>query len=100
MRIVARGNLVSFWEQHPETRASLSRWAMVAKGSSWGSTDEVQRAFPKARVLNAERVRFELAGGNYRMIVSFDFPRRIAFIKLLGTHTQYDAVDALTVSMF
>jgi mRNA interferase HigB len=51
-------------------------------------------------VLNRERVRFEVAGGNYRMVVAFDFRRRVAFVKFIGTHAQYDRIDALTVSQF
>ncbi len=61
---------------------------------------EVQTPFPKAKVLNAERVRFAVAGGNYRMIVAFDLERQIAFIKFLGTHDEYDKIDALTVAQF
>jgi mRNA interferase HigB len=62
--------------------------------------DDVRRAVPKAKVLNRERVRFEVAGGNYRMIATFDFRRQIVFIKFLGTHADYDSIDALTVTMF
>ena len=62
--------------------------------------DEVQAAAPKAKVLNRERVRFEVAGGNYRLVVAFDFRRQIAFVKFIGTHADYDNVDALTVSQF
>jgi mRNA interferase HigB len=62
--------------------------------------DEVQSAAPKAKVLNRERVRFEIAGGNYRLVVAFDFRRQIAFVKFIGSHAQYDSVDALTVSQF
>jgi len=51
-------------------------------------------------VLNAERVRFEVAGGRYRLIAAFRFDAQIAFVKFIGTHAQYDAVDALTVSQF
>lgn len=51
-------------------------------------------------VLNRERVRFEVAGGNYRLVVAFDFRRQVAFVKFLGTHAEYDRVDALTVSQF
>jgi mRNA interferase HigB len=62
--------------------------------------DDVMKAVQKAKVLNGERVRFEVAGGNFRMIVAFDFDRQAAWIKFLGTHTEYDAVDALTGQIF
>jgi mRNA interferase HigB len=53
-----------------------------------------------AKILNGERARFEIAGGNFRLIVAFDFGRSIAFIKFIGTHAEYDRIDALTVSLF
>ena len=55
---------------------------------------------PKAKVLNRERVRFEVAGGNYRLVAAFDFRRQIAFAKFIGTHAEYDRIDALKVSQF
>jgi mRNA interferase HigB len=60
----------------------------------------VQRAAPKCKALNGERVRFEVAGGNYRLVVAFDFRRQAAFTKFIGAHAEYDRVDALTVSLF
>ncbi len=62
--------------------------------------DDVRSAAPRAKILNGERARFEIAGGNFRMIVAFDFKRGIAFVKFIGTHAEYDRVDALTVSLF
>ena len=62
--------------------------------------DEVQRAAPKSKVLNRERVRFEVAGGNYRLVVAFDFRRQVTFVKFIGTHAEYDRIDALTVSQY
>jgi mRNA interferase HigB len=62
--------------------------------------DDVRQTIPKARVLNRDRARFEIAGGNYRLIAAFDFRRQIVFVKFIGTHAEYDAVDALTVAMF
>jgi mRNA interferase HigB len=58
------------------------------------------RAATGAVILNGERARFEVAGGNYRMIVAFNFKHQIAFIKFLGTHAEYDKIDALTVSIY
>lgn len=71
---------------------------MVLRSAGWTSMDELRRAVPKAKVLNGERARFDVAGGNYRLIVAFDFRRQVAFVKSVGTHTEFDRVDALTVS--
>ncbi len=78
MRVIARSVLVAFSDRHPEARSSLERWYRLTKGAHWASTDEVQTAVPKAKVLNRERIRFEVAGGNYRLVVAFDFRRQIA----------------------
>lgn len=89
-----------FWEKHPATRASLLHWMHVTKASDWTNIVDVQSAFSKAKALNGERVRFEVAGGDYRLIVAFDFRRGIAFVKFIGTHAEYDRIDALTVNLF
>jgi mRNA interferase HigB len=62
--------------------------------------DAVTKTFSKAKKLNGERARFEVASGNYRMIVAFDFKRAIAFVKFIGTHNEYDKVDPLKVSRY
>ena len=72
----------------------------LVKAAQWSSTDDVQKAAPKAKVLSRERVRFEVAGGNYRLVAAFDFRRQIAFVKFIGTHAEYDRIDARTVSQF
>jgi mRNA interferase HigB len=100
MRVIARNVLVAFWGRHPETKIPLERWHKLVRASHWTSTDEIQSSAPKAKVLNRERVRFEVAGGNYRLVVAFDFRRQIAFVKFIGSHAQYDKIDALTVSQF
>ncbi|HXN44814.1 MAG TPA: type II toxin-antitoxin system HigB family toxin [Xanthobacteraceae bacterium] len=98
MRVIARSVLAGFWGKHPETKVSLERWYRLTKAAHWTSADDVQRAAPRAKVLNRERGRFEIAGGNYRLVVAFDFRRQIAFVKFIGTHSEYDSVDVLTVS--
>jgi mRNA interferase HigB len=100
MRVIARNVLVDFWDRHAETKVPLERWYRLTKAARWSSMDDVQAAAPKAKILNRERVRFEVAGGNYRLVVAFDFRRQIAFVKFIGTHAEYDSIDALTVSQF
>ena len=100
MRIVARNTLVACWTRHPETRDTLTHWFNIAKAARWTSMAEMRASFPKAKVLNAERARFEIHGGDYRLIAAFDFQRQAIFVKFIGTHTEYDRIDALTVSLF
>jgi mRNA interferase HigB len=100
MRVIARNTLVEFWNKHPEAKVALGRWYKLVSAAHWTSGDEVQRAAPKSKVLNRERVRFEVAGGNYRLVVAFDFRRQVAFVKFIGSHAEYDHIDARTVSQF
>jgi mRNA interferase HigB len=100
MRVIARSTIVEFWRRHPETKVALERWYTLVRAAHWSSAHEVQRAAPKAKVLNRERVRFEIAGGNYRLVVAFDFRRQVAFLKFIGTHAEYDRINALTISQF
>ena len=100
MRIVADSNLRDYWQRHARARPALEHWRSVVKAADWRSTQDVLGSFSKAKVLNHERVRFEISGGDFRMIVAFEFRRQIAFVKFIGTHAEYDGVDALTVSQF
>jgi mRNA interferase HigB len=100
MRVVSRRVLVDYGAKHPETKPALERWFLLVKAAQWASMDDVRTAAPKCKVLNRERVRFEVAGGNHRLIVAFDFDRQTAFVKFVGTHAEYDRVDAMRVSSF
>ena len=100
MRVIARNALLAYARVHPETTIPLERWYRLVKAANWTSMDDIRRAAPKSKVLNRDRVRFEVAGGDYRLIAAFDFRRQIAFVKFVGSHAEYDAVDALTVAKF
>ena len=99
MRIVARKTLVAYAGRHPNTASSLAFWLRIAATARWRSMNDVTLSFRNCKVLNAERARFELGGG-HRLIVSFSFVGPACWIKFIGTHKEYDAVDALTVSLF
>jgi mRNA interferase HigB len=101
MRVIAWSSLVAFYAAHPDAKAALTHWYGIVKAAEWSSMNDVKAAFSNAVVLNGERARFEIAGGRYRLIVAFKFrSSKIAFVKFVGTHKEYDAVDALTVSRY
>jgi mRNA interferase HigB len=62
VRIIKRSTLAKFWDKHPEAEPSLKRWQQLFKTAEFRSMDDIARAVPKAKILNAERVRFEVAG--------------------------------------
>ncbi|MBA2467130.1 MAG: type II toxin-antitoxin system HigB family toxin [Sphingomonas sp.] len=100
MRLIAQSTLAKFADRHPQSTASLTHWRVVVKAARWTTITEVQTAFAKAKALNGERVRFEIAGGDFRLVAAFDFIRSIVFVKFVGTHAEYDKIDALTVNLF
>jgi len=101
MYLVKKKTLADFWSVHPETEQPLLAWIKHVKDANWRSMNDVQNDFSKAKVLNAERARFEICGGNYRLVVSFAFKSEgggFVYVKFIGTHGQYDRIDALTVN--
>lgn len=92
MRVIARSTLVEFSRRHTAAQASLDHWYRLTAKANWSSIGDVVSGFSKAKALNAERVRFEAAGGSFRLIVAYDFNRQIAFVKFVGTH------ESMTVS--
>ena len=61
---------------------------------------DIIQAYPSAKALNSERVVFDVKGNNYRAIVAFDFQRQAEFIKFVGSHAEYDKVNALTIDLY
>ncbi|MGI8840142.1 MAG: type II toxin-antitoxin system HigB family toxin [Caulobacteraceae bacterium] len=100
MRIVSQSRLRDFADRHPETEAGLALWLAVARKATWTGMNDVQARWPKSKVLNGERVRFEIAGGNYRLIVAIQFHAQIIWVKFIGTHAQYDRINPFTVDQF
>jgi mRNA interferase HigB len=100
MRVIAYGKLRDYGVRYPEAKPSLKRWHKLVRGGRWTSTSDVLALFGNAKVVTADRMRFEIHGGNHRLIAAFDFQRLTLYIKFLGTHAEYDRVDARTVSQF
>jgi mRNA interferase HigB len=100
VNVIARATLLAYSVQHAETRDQLSEWYRTASRANWQMTADVIAVFPSAKALNAERVRFKICGNAHRLIVSFKFTAQIAWVKFIGTHAEYDKIDARDVSQF
>jgi len=100
MRLIAWNTLRDYSETHPRTAASLEHLNRTIKIAAWKTPEDVTAAFSKAKNCGPGRVRFEVDGGNHRLIIAFNFETQVAFVKFIGTHAEYDKIDAATVEMF
>ncbi|MBI3355745.1 MAG: type II toxin-antitoxin system HigB family toxin [Nitrospirae bacterium] len=97
MRIIAKQTLRTFWKRHPKSKGPLEAWHQEAARADWSTPSEVKAQFRSASVLQDNRVAFNTAGNHYRLIVKISYPYRIVYTHFIGTHADYDAIDATTI---
>ena len=97
MRIIAKRTLRTFWERDPRAEQPLKSWYAIAKKADWSSPTDVKQAYGNASLIGNDRVVFNIGGNRYRLIVRFDYTHRIGFVRFVGTHAEYDAVNASRV---
>ncbi|MEH2087528.1 type II toxin-antitoxin system HigB family toxin [Nostoc sp.] len=97
MRILSRSTLRNFWESHPDAEEALKTWYYEASHADWQSPVDVKAAHGNASIIANNRVVFNIKGNNYRLIVAIRYDIGIVFIRFIGTHIEYDKIDAETI---
>ena len=99
MGIIAISQLKAFWEQHPDAKQPLLAWIDEARKALWSSPADIKDQYRSASILKSRRVVFNIKGNDYQLVVAVAYRFGALYIKFVGTHKQYDAVDADTVEM-
>ena len=94
MRIIKRATLWEFWEANADAEQPLESWFHEAKRADWENPHDIKAVYGNASVIGDNRIVFNIAGNKYRLIVKFNYPYRIGYIRFVGTHAEYDAIDA------
>lgn len=94
MRVIAKKILREFWEIHSDCEQQLKSWYQEADKATWKNHNELKVDFPSASILNDNRVCFNIKGNNYRLIVRINFNYQMMWIRFVGTHAEYDKIDA------
>ena len=94
MRVIAVSTLRDFWEKHPQAEMPLRAWYAEASRANWKSPAAIKAAHRNASFLGNNRVVFNIKGNDYRLVVAVHYNTGIMFIRFVGTHAQYDAIDA------
>jgi mRNA interferase HigB len=99
MRIISRSTLRQFWEQQrfADAEQPLRAWFREATRATWKSPAQVKAAYRSASILEDNRVVFNIAGNKYRLIVKINYPYSVVYIRFVGTHADYDKIDATKV---
>lgn len=94
MRVIARRALNRYGENVPEAKASLDAWYHEAVKADWQTPNEVKDQYRSASILKAGRAVFNVAGNKYRLVVGINYQVGIVYIKFIGTHAEYDKINA------
>jgi mRNA interferase HigB len=100
MRVIAKKTLREFWAQKPyrDSQGPFEAWHDEAKAASWKTPQDIKNLYASASFVGSNRVVFNIGGNKYRLIVEVQYEAEIVWVKFVGTHAQYDKIDAATVS--
>ncbi len=96
-RIFSRGTLKRFWQEYPETEKYLKTWYQEAKQSDWLKPSDVINTYTTVSILKNGRAVFNIKGNDFRLIVKINYERQWVFIRFIGTHQDYNNIDANTI---
>jgi mRNA interferase HigB len=99
MRIIAVSYLRDFWEQNPDAEQHLKSWADEVKKANWSQPADIKAQYRSVSILKNRRVVFNIRGNEYRLVVSVAYRFQAVYVKFIGTHVEYDAIDAETIDL-
>ncbi len=97
MRIISRKKIRNFWEKHSDARPALESWYADAKKANWNTPSDIKDVYKNASFMASNRVVFNIKGNKYRLVAAVQFEYGIVYIRFVGTHKEYDRIDATTV---
>lgn len=94
MRVIAKKMLRDFWIKHPDCIQQLKAWYKEAETANWKHPNDIKKDYPSASILEDNRIVFNIKGNNYRLIIRINYYYQMVWIRFIGTHAQYDKIDA------
>ena len=94
MRVIAKKILREFWEKQSDSKEQLKTWFKESSKANWTTPNDIKAEYPKASILKNSRVVFNICGNKYRLIVQINYIRQWVFIRFIGTHSEYDNINA------
>ena len=99
MRVIAKKHLISYWQTPPDAEPPLKAWHDEVANAQWQTPQDIKRQFASASFVAHNRVVFNIKGNHHRLIVAVAYRFGAVYIKFVGTHADYDKIDASSVEM-
>ena len=97
MRIISRKKIRNFWEKHSDARPALESWYADAKQANWRTPSDIKNVYKNVSFVADNRVIFNIKGNKYRLVAAVQFEYGIVYVRFVGTHKEYDRIDATTI---
>lgn len=97
MKVIAVSTLRTFWDGCPDAEQPLKAWYDEARHATWATPQDIKNHYASASFVARNRVVFNIKGNDYRLIVAVAYRFQAIYIKFIGTHAEYNRIDAATV---
>jgi len=96
-RIVAKRTIREFWQKHSDSKEYLETWYQTVKAAHWHKPSDILKFYATVSILKNSRVVFNIKGNDYRLVAKLNYEKQWLFIRFVGTHEEYNKIDANTI---
>ena len=97
MKIIYQKKLQDFAKKHADAVNGINTWRTVVQHANWKKGTDILADFPNAKLIPPKRARFKIVGNKYRLVIEVDYVNNFVKIRFIGTHAEYDKIDAATI---
>jgi len=97
MHVISRKTLQEFYKKHTASKGALECWFAEVKNAEWLIPADIKKKYGSADILKDNRVVFDIKGNDYRIVVKIAYQAKIVYIRFVGTHKEYDKINAETI---
>ncbi|MEA1963088.1 MAG: type II toxin-antitoxin system HigB family toxin [Patescibacteria group bacterium] len=99
MRIISVKTIKDFWEnpKYKDSEQALRSWFFEIKKEEWKTPNDIKTKYKNVSIVGNSRAVFNIKGNKYRLVVAIKYKFKIIFIRFIGTHSEYDKIDAKNI---
>lgn len=97
MRVIAEEPLKNYISRYPDVETALQAWVKIVKNANWTCFADVKKDFNSVDNVGNQHYVFNIRGNNHQLVVVIKFTIKWVYIRFIGTHQEYDKIDASTI---